>query len=125
MNDAIKFYRSIQILEKYLNASLMTRVVPSIIFCIPGIQIVEQYVCIKFRTALPLMGFLVFPLMATNAITNNILALTMASWVHSASQNALTSLNRKATGMLTMLKSGLLNEQKNTKFWKMILFYFL
>lgn len=95
-DDCIQFYRAIQVLEKYFNACPhIKRIIPLTVFITPTLQIITQYVCISLRDAVPLPGFLVFPLIAADTIINNVLILTLGSGVHSGSQKALQLLNRR------------------------------
>ncbi|OXA61754.1 NADH-ubiquinone oxidoreductase chain 2 [Folsomia candida] len=68
LNICIQFYQRIQILEKSFNAFLRDRLLPSLMLCAPGIQILAQYVTLNHHSDIAVPGFLVFPLMGVNGV---------------------------------------------------------
>lgn len=89
-SDCFRMYNCLQLLEETFNAFLMRRVVPALMICSPGIQVIAQYVCINHNISMP--GFLIFPLMGLDASIANILIYTLASKVWSGSEKIRQSL---------------------------------
>ncbi|OXA61760.1 hypothetical protein Fcan01_00411 [Folsomia candida] len=97
LNTSIQFYQRIQILEKSYNSFLRDRILPSMILCVPGIQIITQYVTLNHHSDIAMPGFLVFPLIAVNTGMTNVLAFTLAAFVNSASEKVMETLGKKAS----------------------------
>ncbi|XP_035715556.1 uncharacterized protein LOC118438863 [Folsomia candida] len=91
----LKLYRSIQILEKYMNGCTMVRIVPSMVLCTPNLQIISQFVSIKLHSKIAMPGFLIFPLIMVDAVIVNVFVYTLASWVNSTSTKLLQTQVRR------------------------------
>ncbi|OXA64115.1 hypothetical protein Fcan01_00282 [Folsomia candida] len=87
------------ILSADSNLGKILQILPSIMLCIPGIQIITLYVTLNHHSDIAMPGFLVFPLIAVNCGMNNVLAFTLASFVNSASEKVMESLAKKASGL--------------------------
>ncbi|OXA61761.1 hypothetical protein Fcan01_00410 [Folsomia candida] len=98
LNMCIQFYQRIQILEKLYNSFLRDRILPSLMLCVPGLQVITQYVTINHYSDIAMPGFLAFPMIAVNCVVTNVLAFTLASFVNSASEEVMKSLGRKMRG---------------------------
>lgn len=85
----IRTYREVHILEKMFNDYLMSRITQAVVLFIPAIQIVSQFVSVTMHDQIPMPGFLMFPLFLTETFVNNVLTLTLASWVNSRSNDML------------------------------------
>lgn len=105
MNSCILFYRWIQILVKAYNSFLRDRILPSIMLCVPGIQVVTLYVTINHHSDITMPGFLIFPLLLLNAGVTNVLGLTLASFVNSVSKRVIESLRKRASRLRGRKKS--------------------
>ncbi|OXA48876.1 hypothetical protein Fcan01_16464 [Folsomia candida] len=91
----IRLYRYAQVLEKSFNAYVTQTIVPTIIFCLPIIQISGLYVCITLHGEIALPGFAMFPMLTITSGISNILVITLASMVNTSSERVLYSLNQK------------------------------
>ncbi|OXA49376.1 hypothetical protein Fcan01_15930 [Folsomia candida] len=91
--SCISKYRMIQLVEKIMNAFSMEQVVPSIVCGIPLLQIVLQYVIITMHGEIAMPVFLMFPATLFNAVVNNMLIFTLASWVYNSSVKVLRKLD--------------------------------
>lgn len=91
-NECLQLYRDIQVLEKSLNAFLMNRIVPIILLCVPGLEVVGMYVCIQYHEVIPMPGFLVFPIIYFDATLFTVMVFTLASWVYNKSSRVLIKL---------------------------------
>ncbi|OXA38752.1 hypothetical protein Fcan01_26387 [Folsomia candida] len=99
MDTCIRLYRSIQILEKSFNDFLMVMIVPAMMICSPGIQLIVQYVCINHHKDIAMPGFLVFPTLGLDAGINNVLVFTLASHINIGSEKALQGMKEKVMGL--------------------------
>ncbi|OXA38333.1 hypothetical protein Fcan01_26814 [Folsomia candida] len=102
--SCIRMYRYVQILEKSFNAFLTKRIVPTIISCIPAIQIFALFVCITYHGEIALPGFAIFPLLGICAVINNILVISLASMVNTSSQRVLNALAQNTVGKRGLLR---------------------
>lgn len=98
----INLYRYVQILEKSFNAYLLPAVIPATIFCVPIIEIIGYFACITLHQEVSMPGFLIFPLMATEAGISNIFVITLASQVHVGSQQVKIALEKRSMGRCKM-----------------------
>ncbi|OXA42419.1 hypothetical protein Fcan01_22871 [Folsomia candida] len=94
----IWLYRYVQVLEKSFNAFVSEKLVPTIKFCLPALQIFALYVWITLHATIALPGFAIFPLLAINAGISNILVITLASIVNISSEGVLNALGQKVVG---------------------------
>lgn len=101
LKSSIHLYRCLDLLEKSINAFLMHRVLPIIVFCVPGIQIISQYITINYHDHITMPGFLVFPVLAANAAISSMLLLTLASYVHTNSDKLLHVLASRSEGRIS------------------------
>lgn len=99
MDACIRLYKCIQMLEKSFNDFLMARIVPAMLSCSPGVQLIVQYVCINHHNDIPMPGFLVFPIIGWNGGITNVLVYSLASGIHSASEAALVGIKNKLVGL--------------------------
>ncbi|OXA43292.1 hypothetical protein Fcan01_22065 [Folsomia candida] len=99
MDACIRLYKCIQMLEKSFNDFLMDRIVPAMLLCSPGVQLIVQYVCINHHNDIPMPGFLVFPIIGWNGGITNVLVYSLASGIHSASEAALVGIKNKLVGL--------------------------
>ncbi|OXA49146.1 hypothetical protein Fcan01_15418 [Folsomia candida] len=95
IHSSIHLYRRVHLLEKCVNDFVQPRVLPGLIFCVPGIQIIAQYITINHHADIAMPGFLVFPILLLNAVISNMLLLTLASFVHKNSTKILHNLTSK------------------------------
>lgn len=93
--SCVQRYRMIQLIEKIMNAFLMEKVAPSLVCGMPLLQIVLQYVTITMYGGIAMPVFLMFPMTMVNAIVNNILIFTLASWVFNSSVKSLKKLEMR------------------------------
>ncbi|OXA41151.1 hypothetical protein Fcan01_24014 [Folsomia candida] len=98
VSACIWLYRYVQVLEKSFTAFVSEKLVPTIMFCLPALQIFSLYVCITLHATIALPGFAIFPLLAINAGISNILVITLASMVNVSSQRVLNALAQKVVG---------------------------
>ncbi|OXA48093.1 hypothetical protein Fcan01_17346 [Folsomia candida] len=96
----IHLYRSIQILEKSFNSYPMNKVVPVMVFGVPGVEIITLFVSINFYHEIALPGFLVFPLIGLDTTLHNICVFSLASLVHNVSVKVLDALRQKTVPMI-------------------------
>lgn len=94
-------YRNIQILDNSFNVVLTERILPAIMICIPAIEIATLFVCFTLHQEIPIPGFLIFPIIAMSAGINNILIITLASKVYSASQRLLSLFEKTHQGRMS------------------------
>jgi hypothetical protein len=78
-----------QIIERHLNNFLQKKLTPLLLIVVPLGQTFSSYICIKFRSSIPLPVFLMFPMMLFDALGNNIVLFTFASWIYSRSHEAI------------------------------------
>ncbi|OXA49433.1 hypothetical protein Fcan01_15409 [Folsomia candida] len=93
--SCIRIYRNVQILEKSFNAFLTKIILPTVISCIPAIQIFGLFVSITLHEEIPLPGFAVFPLLGLLSLINNILVISLASRINISSERVLNTLAKK------------------------------
>lgn len=82
MVACIRLYKCIQILEKSFNDFLMGGIVPAMVICTPGRQLLVQDMCINHHKDIPMPGFLVFPLIGGDPVINNVFVFTLARIGH-------------------------------------------
>ncbi|OXA43101.1 hypothetical protein Fcan01_22054 [Folsomia candida] len=99
VDACIRLYKCLQVLEKSFNDFLMYRMMPALLACAPGVQVIVQYVCINHHNDIQMPGFLVFPLIGWNAGINNFLVYTLASGINIASETALQGMKNKVVGL--------------------------
>ncbi|OXA54008.1 hypothetical protein Fcan01_11609 [Folsomia candida] len=108
--SSLRIYRYVQILEKSFNAFLTKIIIPTVITCIPAIQIFGLFVCITLHENIPLPGFAIFPLLGVLAGINNILVISLASMVNVSSERVLVTLTKKIVSS-EVKKRGLLRRE--------------
>ncbi|OXA38326.1 hypothetical protein Fcan01_26813 [Folsomia candida] len=119
ITSCIRIYRYIQTLEKSFNAVVTRRIVPTIIFCIPVIQIFALFVCITYRGEISLPGFAIFPLLAICAGINNALVISLPSMVNISSQRVINALIQNTVGsQVGRKRSLLLKELRSCGLWR-------
>lgn len=91
----IKFYHSIQVLEKSFNSYVKDKIASPLMIAVPALEILGMYVWINLYNDITLPGFLVFPIMGINSAICNVLVFTLASHVNSLSERVLISLEKK------------------------------
>ncbi|OXA62248.1 hypothetical protein Fcan01_00051 [Folsomia candida] len=94
---SVQLYRRIQILEKSVNAYVMDRIMPAYILGGPIVQIVSMFACINLHNEIKMPGFILFPMLAVDAISANTISLTLASCVYRFSKQVLQRLRNVST----------------------------
>ncbi|OXA48219.1 hypothetical protein Fcan01_17287, partial [Folsomia candida] len=78
---------------------ILEKILPALLITSPSLQMVMLYVCINHHGDIAMPGFLVFPLLAGEAVIVNILVFTLASFVNSASAKVLADFSGKVKGL--------------------------
>lgn len=99
-----KLYRNLQILEKQLNRTLSTRVIPAILVVVPAVEIFCTFVVIKLLRFLPSEEFYTYPYATFICVTVLMVFETFAAQLFVNSEQlctdwlkepGLTRLNRR------------------------------
>ncbi|OXA40906.1 hypothetical protein Fcan01_24357 [Folsomia candida] len=79
LTTRIGLYRCLQVLEKQLNNTLSTRVIPTVMIIAPIIQIFCSVVLIKYSSFLPSKGFVTYPFTTCVCFTSCMVFETFAA----------------------------------------------
>ncbi|OXA38585.1 hypothetical protein Fcan01_26579 [Folsomia candida] len=93
VKKSLQTYRCIRLINKSLNSA--TQEQPAMVGVVPQVQTFTQFVCIKLYSKIPLPSFIIFPLLAVDAVIMNLVIETMAARVKTNSANLLSDLNRE------------------------------